>query len=116
MRAIVNLARNYPRKKNIRQVSIEEQIPRKYLEHLFAFLRDKKLIESTRGKKGGYFLSCDPEEIKVGRIIEALEGPISVRGCGLCRAEKKCSSSIVWLKLEREMKKTLNSINLSELI
>jgi Rrf2 family protein len=115
LKAIINLAKYYPKQKSLRVISREENISRKYLERLVNELRKNNLVASSRGKNGGYALTRNPKNIRVGEIIEVLEGPISTRGCELCHAEKKCSSSVVWLKLEREIKKTLDNIKLSEL-
>lgn len=116
LKAMVNLAACYPRQKSLREISRGENISAKYLERLIGELRKNNLVVSSKGKSGGYVLVRKPSLIKVGEIVEALEGPISTRGCGLCQAENKCASSIVWLKLEREIKKTLGHIKLSDLI
>lgn len=113
---MANLAGCFPAQKNIREISEEEKISGKYLERLIGELRKNNLVTSQKGKSGGYTLAKKPNLIKIGEIIETLEGPISTRGCGLCGAGDRCSSSMVWLKLEREIKKTLNGIKLSELI
>lgn len=116
LKATVNLARVFPAQKNLKTISREEKISVKYLERIAGELRKNNLLKSHKGKSGGYVLAKNPKSIKVGEIVEALEGPINTRGCKLCQAEKKCSSSIVWLKLEKEIKKTLYNIKLSDLI
>lgn len=118
LRAMVNLAKNYPHQKSIHEISQEEGISLKYLEQLFRTLRKNKLIESQKGREGGYVLAKNPKLTKVGKIIEILEGPIVPMECasGKCDARCSCSSSIVWTKLQGQIKKTLYSIKLSNLI
>ena len=118
LRATVNMARNYPQQKSLQEISKEEGISLKYLEQLFRALKKNKMIESQKGREGGYTLSKNPKNIKVGEIIEILEGPIAPMECasGKCDSKCSCASSVVWTKLQTQIKKTLYSIKLSELI
>ena len=118
LQAMANLARHYPAQKNIRQISREEKIPNKYLERLMGELRKNNLVRSFQGKNGGYILVKNPGLIKVGQIIEVLEGSLSPMGCADVECQKtcSCSSSLVWLKLGKQIRKTLYSIKLSKLI
>ncbi|MFA6047693.1 MAG: Rrf2 family transcriptional regulator [Parcubacteria group bacterium] len=118
LKAMVNLARCYPEQKNIKAISRDENISVKYLERLVGELRKNNLVTSQIGKSGGYTLAKKPALIKVGEIIEIVEGPIAPMGCvgKKCAMEKKCTSSIVWNKVGVQIKKTLYGIKLSELI
>jgi len=117
LRAMVLLAREYPNLRSIKEISSEENISAKYLEQIFIQLKKTKLIVSQKGKSGGYALAKKPEEIKVGEIVETLEGKIEPTKCNspACR-NSSCSSKKVWVKLSREIKKTLDNIKLSDLI
>ena len=116
LKAMVNLAISFPEFKNIKTIAGEEEISAKYLERLMGILRENNLVNSHRGKSGGYTLARNPANIKVGEIIEALEGPISIK----CEREecrlKKCPSKKVWIKLGKQIKKTLYEIKLGDLI
>ncbi len=116
LRAMANLASAFPGMKNVKEISEEEKISSKYLERLVGTLRKNKLIKSFKGKQGGYVLARKPENIKVGEIIEILEGPVAPMKCESCCIENRCSSSFVWIKLGKEIKKTLDGIKLSSLI
>jgi Rrf2 family transcriptional regulator, cysteine metabolism repressor len=117
LRAAVNLARCYPIKKTLKEISREEKISKKYLERLIGELKNSGIVGSIKGKKGGYFLANEPKEIKVGEVIECTEGPILVKCYGTkCKMVAKCSSSYVWIKLGEQIKKTLYAIKLSDLI
>jgi Rrf2 family cysteine metabolism transcriptional repressor len=118
LRAAVNLAKNYPNQKSLQEISREEGISLKYLEQLFRILKKNKLVESQKGREGGYKLGQNPNKIKVGEIIEALEGPIAPMECasGMCDAKCSCASSVVWTKLQEQIKKTLYGIKLIDLI
>ena len=95
-----------------------EEISQKYLERLLGNLRDGGVVESSKGKLGGYTLSKNPKRITVGEVIEILDGEIAPMRCvgKFCAAEHKCPSSIVWNTLGQQIKKTLYNIKLSDLI
>jgi len=116
LRAMANLASAFPGVKNMKEISDEEGISLKYLEKLIGSLRRNKLVTSYKGKSGGYALIKNPKNIRVGDVIEILEGPVALVKCGSCGIENKCSSSFVWIKVGKEIKKTLNGIKLSQLI
>ena len=117
LRAMTSLALCYPEVKSIKDISIEEKISAKYLERLMNELRKEKLVKSYKGKSGGYTLSKSSNKIRVGEIIQTLEGPLDLRGCNSNKcSSKKCLSKKVWIELEKQMNKTLNKIKLSDLI
>jgi len=117
LRATVNLAKNYPEQKSLQEISREEGISLKYLEQLFRALKKNKLVISQKGREGGYVLAKNPKIIRVGEIIEILEGPIVPMECAAGKCDEKCScaSSVVWTKLQTQIKKTLYSIKLKDL-
>ncbi len=117
LRAVVNLASHYPQRKNLKIIASEEDISVKYLERLMRDLKKNNLVKSFRGKNGGYVLQLAPNHIKVGQVIEATEGPITIKCYGeKCKLVHKCPSSFVWIKLGTQIKKTLNAIKISDLI
>jgi len=118
LKAMVNLAQHHPEKKNIKTLSREEGISVKYLERLMNEIRKNKLVKSQKGKSGGYILSKNPRLIRVGEVIETLEGTISPMRCAdrKCASGCSCASRLVWVKLGEQIKKTLYGIKLSDLI
>ena len=112
------LAKNYPQQKNLQEISKEEGISLKYLEQLFRVLKKNNLVKSQKGREGGYTLSKNPKQIKVGEIIEILEGPIVPMECASGKSATRnvpVLPSIVWTKLQTQIKKTLYSIKLNDL-
>lgn len=69
-----------------RPVSVErlvqaQDLPRKFLEGILADLRRAGLVVSRRGAAGGYLLARSEDEITVGDVIRAVDGPLAeVRG------------------------------------
>jgi len=118
LRAIVSLAKDYPGRKSLKEISQEEEISMKYLEKIFVILKKEKLVRSTKGKYGGYTLARNPKLMTAGEVIETLEGAITATKCveTECHAYCNCASKTVWIKLGEQIRKTLYGIKLSDLI
>lgn len=62
----------------LNNVAERQGISMNYLEQVFAVLRKAGLVKSVKGAQGGYILAENPANIKVGSILRALEGPLTV--------------------------------------
>jgi Rrf2 family protein len=63
------------------RIARSQGIPLKFLENILVDLRHADLVHAQRGAEGGYRLAREPEEITLGEVIRAVEGPLaSVRG------------------------------------
>ncbi len=81
LEAMSMLARHYlegPVK--IHQIAVEEHLPEKFLEIILIELKNARLVESTRGARGGYHLRRAPGEIRVSEIVRVIDGPIAPFG------------------------------------
>lgn len=96
-----------------------------FLQKIARQLRKGNLIESTRGKEGGYELKRKPEDISLKEIIECLEGPIAIVPClrnfapttdFLCKREKYCMMKDSMRKMNTEMENILLEKNLNSFI
>src|SRR5215204_5625923 len=76
-----------------------EQIPPKFLEFILLGLRNNGVLQSRKGKGGGYLLARDPSEIYLGQIVRMFDGPLApvpcasqtaYVPCGDCRDEAVC--------------------------
>ena len=66
---------------SIDHLATRQDLPRKFLETIFADLRRAGLVLSRRGALGGYALARPRTEISVGDIFRAVDGPLAeVRG------------------------------------
>jgi len=123
LRAMTELARAYGRGPlALSEVARAEQLSQGYLEQLIATLRRAGLVEGTRGAAGGYRLSRHPNEITVGQIYRALEGPIAPVECaeptyvpGSCDREPACASRPLWQRVQISIEQVLDSTTLADL-
>lgn len=66
----------------IKTIAERQAIPPRFLEQIFQDLKKAGLVGSKRGPRGGYMLAKPPEEILIGDIVRALEGPIVLHAGG----------------------------------
>jgi Rrf2 family protein len=72
------------------RIASEANVPRKFLEIILSDLRGAKLVESTRGKQGGFHLARPAHMISFGDIIRVIEGPLALVPCVSRTAYKRC--------------------------
>lgn len=77
-RAVEALALHHPNSRPMRidEIAKKESIPANYLVQILIELKSKGLIQSRRGKAGGYVLAKPPREITVGDVLRAIQGDI----------------------------------------
>jgi Rrf2 family protein len=124
VRLMVELARHYGEGPvSLSEVAVHEALPRPYLEQLVVSLREHGLVTSTRGARGGYTLSRDPSEIRMGAVVRALEGPLAPMVCasedpaheGRCDRSAYCTVNALWIRVRNAIGSALDSMTLAEL-
>lgn len=75
-------------------IANREAIPRKFLEAILLELKRHGIVESRKGKGGGYFLRRRPSDIAFGEVIRVLEGPLAAVSCVSQTAYMKCEECI----------------------
>ncbi len=104
----------------IKDIANSQEISRRYLEHLIVSLQAVGLVETIRGKKGGCILAKPPSQIKLGEVVEALEGSVALVDCvvdgKLCSREKLCVTRDIWIKVKDAIVNVLNSITLEDMV
>ena len=89
LRILMDLAKNNTGKpRMIGEICKSQMLSRKYIGRLIIPLCKAGLIVSKRGAHGGYFLKEAPKNITLLRVIEIMEGPISLVACVAC--PKRC--------------------------
>lgn len=124
VRAMVALAKNYGHgPMSIAAVSKASSVPMPYLEQLIGPLRRAGLVQSTRGARGGYQLTRNPNEVRVGEVYRVMEGPVAPMECvsediseQTCPLIVGCETRPVWLQMRDAIVKTLDSTTLGDLI
>ncbi len=90
-RALSLLAENYGRGPIlISDISAQKKIPLKFLENILNELKKADLLESKKGKGGGYFLKVSPRKINLATVIRVINGPIALLPCVSLNFYEKC--------------------------
>lgn len=102
-----------------------ESIPNKFLETIMSDLRRAGLVNSVRGKGGGYVLARPPGEIMFGHVIRATDGPLALlpcaskhfyKRCDDCVDEEQCAVRRVLTRVRDEMSLILDNTSLCQAI
>lgn len=108
----------------ISEISQQEKIPQKFLEGILLDLKNIGLLESKKGKGGGYYLSKLPKDISIAAIIRPLDGPIALlpcvslnyyKKCDDCIDEVNCSLNRVMIRVRNKTLKVLERQSLEDL-
>ena len=95
LRALYGLARNYGKGPTlIATLAKAESIPHDFLENILLHLKREGLVESKKGKGGGYLLAADPETVTIGSVIRLTEGPLAPLPCASETAYRKCDECV----------------------
>ena len=126
LQALLSLAREYGQGPLlIADLAERERIPRKFLEYILLQLKNAGLLQSRKGKGGGYSLAKPPGEISVGRAVRILEGPlapvpcvsvIAYRKCPECQDEQTCGIRLVMKDVRDAIAKVLDNTSLQEML
>ena len=126
LKAIIALGRCYGQGPVlIATLASEETIPLKFLEGILLDLKGRGVLESKKGKGGGYQLSRPPSTITIGSIIRLLEGPLAplpcasetaFRPCEECGYIQHCGTRIIMRQVRDSIAEVLDKTSLADLI
>ncbi|MEW5962796.1 MAG: Rrf2 family transcriptional regulator [Pseudomonadota bacterium] len=102
------------------QIAERQQLSLAYLEQIFLHLRRAGLVESARGRTGGYKLGRPAEEIRVAEIMSAVAEETRMTRCmgqsvG-CLGEERCLTHSLWHALGGHIESFLSNVSLAEVL
>jgi Rrf2 family protein len=111
----------------IPEIAAAEGLSAPYVAKLLAVLRQGRLIESVRGRSGGYRLADTPAEVSLGKTLMVLGEPLfddpgycqrhaGTETDGSCVHRSGCTLRALWQTLEQWMRHTLDQITLADLV
>ncbi len=111
----------------IPEIAAAEGLSAPYVAKLLAVMRQAGLIESVRGRAGGYRLAKTPSEVSLGSVMMVLGEPLfddpgycqrhaGTETEGNCVHYGGCTLRALWLTLEQWMRSTLDQITLADLL
>ena len=109
----------------IADLAKEEKMPIKFLERILLDLKMRGILQSRKGKGGGYLLGRRPEFITLGEVIRLMDGPLApvpcvshmaYMKCTECSDEKTCCIRSVMKDVRDAMADILDRTTLRDLI
>jgi len=76
----------------IADISKKKRIPLKFLENILLELKKAGLLESKKGKGGGYYFAVPPKDIPLSKVMRLLDGPIALLSCVSLNFYEKCKN------------------------
>ncbi len=87
---------------SIQELAQQERIPKKFLEQVLLALKKAGILQSSRGKTGGYSLGMTPADVSLGDVLRAVDGPIMALSCLSPGVPIKCPDCVslenCWLR------------------
>jgi Rrf2 family protein len=74
----------------IAEIAKRKKIPLKFLENILLELKKAGILESKKGKGGGYFFKVDPQTVRLAQVMRLIEGPIALLPCVSLNFYEKC--------------------------
>ena len=109
----------------IADLARSENIPRKFLEAILLELRNHGILQSRKGKGGGYTLLRPLHTISVAQVVEIFDGPVvalacvkqsAVLNCDMCQQAPGCGLRLIMKRLQQAVTGILAGTKLSEVL
>ena len=121
LRAVFDLALHTEAPVQAREVAARQHIPLRFLEQIFQLLKRSRLVESKRGPRGGFILARAPEDLKLGDVLRAVEGPVVLTGPPSARRGARDAASVrvitdaVLTDLSRSVERCFDGVTIQDL-
>ncbi len=76
----------------ISEIAKKKRIPVKFLENILLELKRGGILDSKKGKGGGYFIKADPQKTTIALIIRIVDGPIALLPCVSLNFYERCKN------------------------
>ena len=105
----------------MKDVANRQELSLKYIERIMPILSKNALVEGVHGKGGGYRLTKQPEDYKVGEILRLTEGdlaPVACLGCEAkpCERAAECRTLPMWSDFYKLVNDYFDNITLADLL
>jgi Rrf2 family protein len=106
---------------SLKTIADRQGISMKYLEAIVGSLKRAELLDSTRGKEGGYRLCRPAKDYAVGEILRCMEGNLAPVSCIKdgsinCAKAACCLTAPMWVELDEITNHYLDTVNLQDLL
>ena len=124
--ALVHLAKEPPKQPVlISDISEKQHIPKKFLEAILLDMKNAGLVNSKKGKGGGYYLLKEPADLNLAEVIRLFDGAIGMlpcvthkyyEKCDECEDEVTCGIRHTFLSIRNETVELLKQSTLAQIV
>ena len=106
---------------SLREIAQRQEISEKYLESIIRMLVKARVVDSLRGKGGGYRLNKTPDQYTVGSILQLTEESLAPVSCleqnaAPCPRSGWCRTFSLWQGLDKVIHDYLQSVTIADLM
>ena len=103
---------------SLADIAKRQEISNKYLEQIIGKLLKAGYLKSARGNSGGYMLSKEPKEYKVGDILRVMEETLAPTDCVVdgCNNQENCKTFSFWKGLDDVINEYVDGKTLEDLV
>ena len=76
----------------ISDIARKKKIPLKFLENILLELKKAGILESKKGKGGGYYIKKDPAKTSIAAVVRIVNGPIAMLPCVSLYFYQRCKN------------------------
>src|ERR1700748_312124 len=76
----------------IAEIAKKKKIPLKFLENILLELKKAGILDSKKGKGGGYFFNEHPSKVPLSKVLRLIDGPIALLPCVSLNFYEKCKN------------------------
>ena len=122
LRVMIDLAEHHSEEFiSLKEIAQRQEISEKYLESIIRILVKAKVVESLRGKGGGYRLRKAPEQYTVDSILRLTEESLAPVTClesnaEACSRSGGCRTLALWQGLDKVIREYLESVTIADLV
>jgi Rrf2 family protein len=126
LKALVHLATLEPGETTqAMDIAEAHNIPKKFLDAILGDLRNAGIVFSKKGPGGGYMLARAPDDIKIGHVIRAIDGPLApiacasrtaYQACRDCKSVRACSVRLMMSKVRDAMSDVLDRLTVADMV
>jgi Rrf2 family protein len=124
LRCLLQVARGPEGSVTTPEIAEREGLSQAHVHKLMGLLRRAGLVESVRGRKGGYQLARPAEQINVGAALAGLGDRLYSTGfCGqhtgnerTCVRNADCSIRSLWIAVDQAVQRALQKMQLTDLL
>ena len=106
---------------SLKEIAQRQEISEKYLESIIRMLVKARVVESLRGKGGGYRLRKSPDQYTVDSILRLTEESLAPVAClegtaEACPRSGGCKTLALWQGLDKVIREYLESVTIADLV